>query len=147
MTKTRFAPSPTGNLHIGSARTAIVSWLISKKLDGKFLLRIEDTDLERSKPEYTQNMLDSLKWLNLEYDEGPYYQTQRFDRYKEAALDLVKKGKAYYCYSTPEELAKEREDYKTIHGHDGWKYNGKWKDFKGNTTQRSEACNSFVCAI
>lgn len=131
MTKTRFAPSPTGNLHIGSARTAIVSWLISKKLDGKFLLRIEDTDLERSKPEYTQNMLDSLKWLNLEYDEGPYYQTQRFDRYKEAALDLVKKGKAYYCYSTPEELAKEREDYKTIHGHDGWKYNGKWKDFKG----------------
>lgn len=131
MTKTRFAPSPTGNLHIGSARTAIVSWLISKKLDGKFLLRIEDTDLERSKSEYTQNMLDSLKWLNLEYDEGPYYQTQRFDRYKEAALDLVKKGKAYYCYSTPEELAKEREDYKTIHGHDGWKYNGKWKDFKG----------------
>lgn len=132
MTKTRFAPSPTGNLHIGSARTAIVSWLISKKLDGTFLLRIEDTDLERSKPEYTENMLDSLKWLGLEYDEGPYYQTQRFERYKEVALELVKQGKAYYCYATPEELAKEREEFKIKHGHDGWKYNGKWRSFKGN---------------
>lgn len=130
MTKTRFAPSPTGNLHIGSARTAIVSWLISQKLGGTFLLRIEDTDLERSKPEYTKNMLDSLSWLDLNYDEGPYYQTQRFDRYKEVALELVKQGKAYYCYSTPEELAKEREDYKLAHGHDGWKYNGKWRDSK-----------------
>lgn len=131
MTKTRFAPSPTGNLHIGSARTAIVSWLISKKLDGTFLLRIEDTDQERSKPEYTKNMLDSLEWLGLGYDEGPYYQTQRFERYQQAALDLVKQGKAYYCYSTPEELNKEREEYKAKHGHDGWKYTGKWRDFKG----------------
>jgi glutamyl-tRNA synthetase len=131
MTKTRFAPSPTGNLHIGSARTAIVSWLIAQKLEGKFLLRIEDTDLERSKPEYTKNMLDSLTWLNLAYDEGPYYQTQRFDRYKEVALELVKSGKAYYCYATAEELAKEREDYKQKFGHDGWKYQGKWRDFNG----------------
>lgn len=130
MVKTRFAPSPTGNLHIGSARTAIVSWLISKKLDGKFLLRIEDTDIERSKPEYTQNMIDSLEWLGLEYNEGPYYQTQRFERYKEVALELVKQGKAYYCYSTPEELSKEREEYKIKHGHDGWKYNGKWRNGK-----------------
>lgn len=130
MIKTRFAPSPTGNLHIGSARTAIVSWLISKKLDGTFLLRVEDTDIERSKPEYTQNMLESLAWLDLKYDEGPYYQTQRFERYKEAALDLVNQGKAYYCYSTPEELTKEREEYKEKNGHDGWKYNGKWKDSK-----------------
>lgn len=130
MTKTRFAPSPTGNLHIGSARTAIVSWLISKKLDGTFLLRVEDTDVERSKPEYTQNMLDSLKWLDLHYDEGPYYQTERFERYKEAALDLIKQGSAYYCYSTPEELTKEREEYKEKNGHDGWKYSGKWKDSK-----------------
>ena len=131
MIKTRFAPSPTGNLHIGSARTAIVSWLVSKKLDGTFLLRVEDTDLERSKPEYTKNMLDSLKWLGLNYDEGPYYQTQRFDRYKEAALDLVKSGKAYYCYATPKELQKERDDFKLKHGHDGWRYTGKWRDFKG----------------
>lgn len=130
MTKTRFAPSPTGNLHIGSARTAIVSWLISKKLNGSFLLRVEDTDLERSKPEYTQNMLDSLAWLGLGYDEGPYYQKERFERYKQAALELVKQGKAYYCYSTPEELALEREAYKAKHGHDGWKYTGKWRDSK-----------------
>lgn len=128
--KTRFAPSPTGNLHIGSARTAIVAWLIAKKSEGGFVLRIEDTDTERSKPEYTKNMLDSLEWLDIKYDEGPYFQSQRMEKYKTAALDLVKYGKAYYCYSTQEELNKEREEYKLKNGHDGWKYNGKWRNPK-----------------
>lgn len=130
MIKTRFAPSPTGNLHIGSARTAIVSWLISQKLYGSMLLRIEDTDTERSKPEYTQNMLDCLKWLNIDFSEGPIYQSQRLDRYKQVALDLVKQGKAYYCYSQPEELQKEREAFNDKFHHDGWKYTGKWRNSK-----------------
>lgn len=126
--KTRFAPSPTGNLHIGGARTAIISWLISQKLDGSFVLRVEDTDTVRSKPEYTQSIMDSLNWLSIDHNEGPYYQSQRYDRYREVALELVNKGLAYYCYSTPEELNAQRDDYKQKTGHDGWKYDRKWRD-------------------
>lgn len=82
MVKTRFAPSPTGVLHVGGARTALFSWLFSRQNGGKFVLRIEDTDLERSTPESVQAILDGMSWLGLDYDEGPYYQTKRFDRYK-----------------------------------------------------------------
>lgn len=128
MNKTRFAPSPTGHLHIGGARTAIISWLVAQKLDGKFVLRIEDTDVERSKSEYTDSIMNSLSWLDIQHDEGPYYQMKRIERHKEVALELVKKGLAYYCYSTPEELAAERDAYKKAHGHDGWKYDRKWRD-------------------
>jgi glutamyl-tRNA synthetase len=130
MIKTRFAPSPTGHLHIGGARTAIISWLISKKLNGMFSLRIEDTDLERSKAIYTDSIMDSLKWLGIGFDEGPVYQTHRLDRYKEVAEQLVKNGYAYYCYSTNEELQKQREDFKSKTGHDGWKYDRKWRENK-----------------
>ena len=102
--RTRFAPSPTGYLHVGGARTALLSWLHARKNGGKFVLRIEDTDLERSSQESVNAILEGMNWLGLEYDEGPFYQTQRFDRYKEVIQDLFDKGKAYHCYCTKDEL-------------------------------------------
>ena len=108
--RTRFAPSPTGYLHIGGARTALYSWLHARKHGGRFVLRIEDTDLERSTAESVNAILEGMTWLGLEYDEGPFYQTQRFDRYKAAIKDLMDKGLAYYCYCTREELDAMREE-------------------------------------
>lgn len=102
--RTRFAPSPTGYLHVGGARTALLSWLHTRKNDGKFVLRIEDTDLERSSQESVNAILEGMSWLGLDYDEGPFYQTQRFDRYKEVIQNLFDKGKAYHCYCTKDEL-------------------------------------------
>ena len=110
MTVTRFPPSPTGYLHIGGARTALYSWLHAKQNNGKFILRIEDTDLERSTQESVQAILDGMEWLELEYDEGPYYQTKRFDRYKEVVQTLLDNGQAYYCYCSKEELDAMREE-------------------------------------
>ncbi len=104
MTKTRFAPSPTGVLHVGGARTALFCWLFSKKMAGKFVLRIEDTDLERSTPESVQAILDSMEWLGLDYDEGPYFQTKRFDRYLDVIRQLVEQGDAYYCECSRDRL-------------------------------------------
>ena len=104
MIKTRFAPSPTGVLHVGGARTALFCWLYSKKMGGKFVLRIEDTDLERSTPESVQAILDGMAWLGLDYEEGPYYQTERFDRYLEVIGQLVEQGDAYYCECSRERL-------------------------------------------
>ncbi len=108
--KTRFAPSPTGFLHIGGARTALFSWLYARQQGGKFVLRIEDTDRERSTPESVQAILDAMEWLGLDYDEGPYYQTQRMDRYREQIDRLLSEGKAYRCYCSKERLEKLRAD-------------------------------------
>lgn len=102
--RTRFAPSPTGYLHIGGARTALFSWLYARKHGGDFVLRIEDTDLARSTTESVNAILEGMNWLGLEYDEGPFYQTQRFDRYREVIQQLLDEGKAYHCYCTKEEL-------------------------------------------
>jgi glutamyl-tRNA synthetase len=102
--RTRFAPSPTGYLHVGSARTALYSYLYARKHKGIFILRIEDTDLERSTQESVQAILDGMEWLGLNYDEGPFYQTHRFDRYKAVAQELVAQKKAYKCYCTKERL-------------------------------------------
>ena len=109
MIKTRFAPSPTGYLHVGGARTALFSWLFSKKMGGAFVLRIEDTDRERSTGESVQAILEGMQWLNLDYDEGPYYQTQRFDRYATAIQQLIDQGDAYYCACTKQRLELLRE--------------------------------------
>ena len=109
MIKTRFAPSPTGVLHVGGARTALFCWLYSKKMKGKFVLRIEDTDLERSTPESVKAILDAMQWLDLDYDEGPYYQTQRFDHYRKAIAQLLEQGDAYYCQCSRERLETLRE--------------------------------------
>ncbi len=109
MIKTRFAPSPTGYLHIGGVRTALFSWLYAKKHNGQFVLRIEDTDLERSTQASVDAILEGMKWVDLDYDEGPIYQTQRFDRYKEVAQQLLDKNSAYYCTCSRERLEKVRE--------------------------------------
>jgi len=107
--RTRFAPSPTGYLHIGGARTALFSWLYARKHGGRFVLRIEDTDLERSTAESVNAILEGMTWLGLEYDEGPFYQTERFDRYKEVIQQLLDQGDAYHCYCSKEELDAMRE--------------------------------------
>ena len=109
MIKTRFAPSPTGVLHVGGARTALFCWLYSQKNQGKFVLRIEDTDLERSTPESVQAILDGMSWLALDHDEGPFYQTHRFDRYHEVIQQLVDQGDAYYCSCSKDRLEQLRE--------------------------------------
>lgn len=107
--RTRFAPSPTGYLHIGGARTALFCWLYARKMGGTFILRIEDTDLERSTPESVQAILDSMAWLQLDYDEGPFYQTAHFERYKSVIEQLLQNGQAYRCYCTKERLEALRE--------------------------------------
>ena len=100
--RTRFAPSPTGYLHVGGARTALFCWLYAKQQQGRFILRIEDTDLERSTAESIQAILDGLAWLGLDYDEGPIFQTDRFNRYQEIIQQLLDEGKAYKCYCSKE---------------------------------------------
>ncbi len=107
--RVRIAPSPTGNLHIGTARTAVFNWLFARNQGGQFLLRIEDTDLERSKPEFTDNILEGLKWLGMDWDEGPFYQSQRMELYRERIQALLDRGLAYRAYETPEELNAMRE--------------------------------------
>jgi glutamyl-tRNA synthetase len=107
--RTRFAPSPTGYLHIGGARTALYCWLEARRRGGQFVLRIEDTDRERSTQAAIDAILDAMQWLGLDYDEGPIYQTQRLDRYREVAEQLVATGHAYYAYETKEELEAMRE--------------------------------------
>jgi glutamyl-tRNA synthetase len=107
--RTRFAPSPTGYLHIGGARTALFCWLFAKRQNGTFILRIEDTDRERSTPESIQAILDGMEWLGLDYDEGPFYQTKRMDRYADVIAQLVDQGHAYRCYCKKERLDSLRE--------------------------------------
>ena len=102
--RTRFAPSPTGYLHIGGARTALYCWLEARHRGGDFILRIEDTDQERSTQAAIDAILEAMDWLGLDYDEGPIYQTRRLDRYREVAEQLVAAGKAYYAYETREQL-------------------------------------------
>ncbi len=109
-TRTRFAPSPTGYLHVGGARTALYSWLYARKHGGKFVLRIEDTDLERSTAESVNAILEGMTWLGLEYDEGPFRQTERMDRYQEVIHKLLDEDKAYYCYCSKERLGTLRAD-------------------------------------
>jgi glutamyl-tRNA synthetase len=110
--RVRIAPSPTGNLHIGTARTAVFNWLFARHQNGQFILRVEDTDLERSRPEYTQNILDGLTWLGLTWDEGPFFQTKRMDLYRQKVQELLDQGLAYRAYDTPEELEAMREAQK-----------------------------------
>ena len=131
MIRTRFAPSPTGFLHIGGARTALFSWAFARHHGGKFVLRIEDTDVARSTPEAVQGILDGMNWLNLAYDEGPFYQMQRMDRYKAVIQQMLDNGSAYYCYTSPEELEQMREEQRAK----GLKprYDGTWGPEPGKT--------------
>jgi glutamyl-tRNA synthetase len=129
--RTRFAPSPTGFLHIGGARTALFSWAYAKKHAGKFILRIEDTDIERSTPAAVQAIMDGMHWLGLNYDEGPFYQMQRMETYKKVLQTMLDAGTAYYCYSTKEELEILREQ-QTLQGLKP-RYDGKWRPEAGKT--------------
>ncbi|MDD2740045.1 MAG: glutamate--tRNA ligase [Methylomonas lenta] len=132
--RTRFAPSPTGYLHVGGARTALFSWLYARKHGGKFILRIEDTDLERSSQESVNAILEGMTWLGLEYDEGPFYQTHRFDRYKEVIQQLLDQGDAYYCYCSREELDALREQQ--MANKEKPRYNGKCRSGSDATGER-----------
>jgi glutamyl-tRNA synthetase len=107
--RTRFAPSPTGHLHIGGARTALFSWLYARHTGGKFILRIEDTDAQRSDEELSRQILEAMTWLGLDWDEGPFYQSERLDIYRSYVDNLLDEGKAYWCECTPDELEKRRK--------------------------------------
>ncbi len=133
-TVTRFAPSPTGYLHVGGARTALFSWLYAKKTGGKFILRIEDTDLERSTQASVDAIMDGMNWLELDWDDGPYYQTKRFDLYKEVVAQLLAEGKAYKCFCTPEEVDAMREAQ--MAAGEKPKYNGMWRDRTDHPTDK-----------
>ncbi len=109
---TRFAPSPTGLLHIGGVRTALFSWLYARRMQGQFILRVEDTDVERSSSEAVKVILEGMAWLGLDHDQGPFYQTQRFDRYKGVIAEMLTAGTAYHCYCSKEELDAMRADRK-----------------------------------
>ncbi len=133
MIRTRFAPSPTGYLHIGGARTALFSWAYARRHGGQFVLRIEDTDADRSTVESTQAIFDAMTWLGLDYDEGPHYQMNRMQRYRDVAQKLLDNGKAYWCYASPGELTEMRE----LQRAKGLKprYDGRWRpeNAKGKT--------------
>src|SRR5947208_2550700 len=126
--RVRFAPSPTGYLHVGGARTALFNWLLARRHGGSFVLRIEDTDVERSSADMVEGILDGLRWLGLPWDEGPkiggpfgpYLQSERLDRYRALAERLVSTGRAYYCFCTPDEMKAKREAAERAGG--AWRY-------------------------
>ncbi|AKC31974.1 glutamate--tRNA ligase [Candidatus Pantoea carbekii] len=132
---TRFAPSPTGYLHIGSVRTALYSWLYARHNNGKFIFRIEDTDIERSTPEAIEAIIDSMRWLNLNWDEGPYYQTKRFERYNVVIDDMLKMGTAYKCYCSKERLKQLRENQIA---------KGEKPRYDGNCRNQNQHSNSYA---
>ncbi|MGH9863665.1 MAG: glutamate--tRNA ligase family protein, partial [Candidatus Acidiferrales bacterium] len=109
LVRVRFAPSPTGYLHVGGARTALFNWLFARQKGGVFILRIEDTDADRSRPELTEAVLGALRWLGLDWDEGPYLQSERLPSYQALAERLRRSGHVYPCFCTPEELEARRQ--------------------------------------
>jgi glutamyl-tRNA synthetase len=129
--RTRFAPSPTGFLHLGGARTALYSWAFARHFGGTFVLRIEDTDLERSTPEAVQAIIEGMQWLGLNHDEGPFYQMQRMDRYREVVAQMLNAGTAYHCYSSPEEVEAMRERMRAAG--EKPRYDGTWRPEPGKT--------------
>ena len=135
--RVRFAPSPTGHLHLGGARTALFNWLFARHQRGTFILRIEDTDRTRSTEEFIEAIIEGMKWLGLDWDEGPFRQMDRFNIYRSYAQKLLQEGKAYYCYCSPEELEKRRQEA-LAHGKSP-KYDGRCRDVKGPVMDRMPA--------
>jgi len=129
MIVTRFAPSPTGNLHIGGLRTALFSYLYARKTGGKFLLRIEDTDLARNSNDATKAIIEAFDWVGLSYDGEAIYQSERFPLYKEYIDRLIQEGKAYYCYMSKEELDALREEQRSRG--ETPRYDNRYRDFTG----------------
>jgi glutamyl-tRNA synthetase len=135
--RVRFAPSPTGHLHIGGARTALFNWLYARHNKGTFILRIEDTDRTRSTEDYIESIIEGMKWLDLDWDEGPFRQTDRFDVYRSYAEKLLTDGKAYYCYCSPEELEQRRKE--ALADGRSPKYDGRCRDLKTPVLGRKPA--------
>jgi len=135
--RTRFAPSPTGFLHIGGARTALFAWAYARRHGGKFILRVEDTDVARSTPAAVQAILDGMLWLGLAHDEGPFYQMQRMDRYKEVIRQMLADGSAYHCYTSREELDTLRAEQETRK--EKPRYDGRWRPEPGKALSEPPA--------
>src|SRR6266404_1601126 len=132
---TRFAPSPTGYLHIGGARTALFNWLYARHTGGKFLLRIEDTDRERSTPEAVAAIFNGMAWMGLDWDDEPVFQFARASRHREVAEQMLAKGHAYRCYATPQELEQMRSEQKAKGV--SVRYDGRWRDRKPGLEQHN----------
>jgi len=142
--RVRFAPSPTGYLHVGGARTALYNWLFARHHGGVFILRIEDTDADRSMPELTTAILESMEWLGLNWDEGPFYQSQRLERYHEVAGELERRGHAYPCFCLPEELQARRAQAEAQHK--AWRYDGACRDLSERERQERRSAG-LPCAL
>ena len=140
--RTRFAPSPTGFLHIGGARTALFSWAYARRHGGKFVLRIEDTDLERSTQESVNAILEGMKWLGIDWDEGPFFQMQRLARYKEVAEQLIASGHAYYDYMSREELEVLRKQQ--LEKGEKPRYDGRWRPERSRGKKPPEGVKPVV---
>ncbi len=135
--RVRFAPSPTGSLHVGGARTALFNWLFARGQGGRFILRIEDTDRERSSPEMMEDILGALRWLGLDWDEGPFQQSERLDRYRQAADRLLSANKAYRCFCSTAELAAKRRAASA--SGKSWKYDGTCRDLAPDGVRERES--------
>ncbi len=134
--RVRIAPSPTGYLHLGTARAALYNWLFARNRKGKFILRIEDTDIARSSKEMVKSIIDGLSWLGIDWDEGPIFQSERLEVYRKYANKLHKEGKAYYCYCSPEELAERRETARKKK--EDWKYDRRCLHLNNDTKEKYE---------
>ena len=144
--RVRFAPSPTGSLHVGGARTALYNWLFARRHGGTFILRIEDTDVERSKKELTQQILDAMTWLGLSWDEGPFFQSERQDLYREAAARLLAEGKAYRAFETPEQLEAQKKAAEAAGS--SFRYDGKCRAIsKDESDLRAAQGEKFVLRL
>ncbi len=144
--RVRFAPSPTGSLHVGGARTALYNWLFARRHGGTFILRIEDTDVERSKGELVQQILDALSWLGLDWDEGPFLQSERYDSYRAAAQRLLEEGKAYRAFETSEELDAQRKAAEAAGA--AFRYDGACRSIpKEESDRRAAAGEKFVVRL
>ena len=144
--RVRFAPSPTGSLHVGGARTALYNWLFARRHGGTFILRIEDTDVERSRKELTQQILDAMTWLGLSWDEGPFFQSERQDLYREAAARLLAEGKAYRAFETPEDLETMKKEAEAAGS--AFRYDGRARSIpKAESDRRAAAGERFVLRL
>jgi glutamyl-tRNA synthetase len=144
--RVRFAPSPTGSLHVGGARTALYNWLFARRHGGTFILRIEDTDVDRNKPELVDQILEAMTWLGLTWDEGPYRQSERYDLYREAAARLLAEGKAYRAFETPEELDAARKAADTAG--ETFRYSGAGRSIpREESDRRAAAGEAFVVRL
>ena len=144
--RVRFAPSPTGSLHVGGARTALYNWLFARRHGGTFILRIEDTDVDRNRPELVDQILEAMTWLGMTWDEGPYHQSERTHLYREAAERLLAEGKAYRAFETPEELEAARKAAEAQG--ETFRYSGAGREIpKAESDRRAAAGEPFVLRL